>query len=110
MDLFLVLYGFGEIISTLHAIEENTRVKKEVKPAYKAPAEKIAKNQKQKNAAPKAEKILEEQPEEQAEEQPEDDEEGDEEYVAPQVRCPKCRKEHDFDYPKCPYCGHKYEQ
>ena len=23
----------------------------------------------------------------------------------PQVRCPRCGKKHDFDYPKCPYCG-----
>ena len=24
----------------------------------------------------------------------------------PQVRCPNCGNQHDFDYPKCPYCGH----
>lgn len=24
----------------------------------------------------------------------------------PQVRCPACGQNHDFDYPKCPYCGH----
>lgn len=23
----------------------------------------------------------------------------------PQKKCPKCGKSHDFDYPKCPYCG-----
>jgi DNA-directed RNA polymerase subunit RPC12/RpoP len=23
----------------------------------------------------------------------------------PQVRCRACGKEHDFDYPACPYCG-----
>ena len=23
----------------------------------------------------------------------------------PQVRCPRCLKLHDFDYPNCPYCG-----
>jgi len=26
----------------------------------------------------------------------------------PQVRCPVCGKKHDFDYPKCPRCKHKY--
>ena len=24
----------------------------------------------------------------------------------PQVTCPNCGKEHDFDYPKCPHCNH----
>ncbi len=26
----------------------------------------------------------------------------------PQVRCPACGASHDFDYPKCPHCGHEY--
>ena len=26
----------------------------------------------------------------------------------PQKKCPKCGQEHDFDYPKCPYCKHDY--
>lgn len=26
----------------------------------------------------------------------------------PQRTCPKCGKEHDFDYPKCPYCFYDY--
>lgn len=25
----------------------------------------------------------------------------------PQVKCPRCGKMHDFDYPKCPFC--KYQ-
>lgn len=25
----------------------------------------------------------------------------------PQKTCPKCGKQHDFDYPRCPYCGHE---
>ena len=25
-----------------------------------------------------------------------------------QRRCPKCGFAHDFDYPKCPLCGHTY--
>lgn len=29
-------------------------------------------------------------------------------YGVPQVQCPKCGKRHDFDYPKCVYCGHSY--
>lgn len=26
----------------------------------------------------------------------------------PQVRCPRCGRRHDFDYPKCPYCENEY--
>ena len=26
----------------------------------------------------------------------------------PQKKCPTCGKEHDFDYPRCPYCKHDY--
>lgn len=26
----------------------------------------------------------------------------------PQVQCPSCGRRHDFDYPKCVYCGHSY--
>jgi rubrerythrin len=26
----------------------------------------------------------------------------------PQKKCPTCGREHDFDYPKCPYCHHDY--
>lgn len=26
----------------------------------------------------------------------------------PQRICPECGTEHDFDYPKCPKCGHAY--
>ena len=26
----------------------------------------------------------------------------------PQRKCPQCGKDHDFDYPECPHCGHPY--
>lgn len=26
----------------------------------------------------------------------------------PQRKCPKCGKQHDFDYPQCPHCGYDY--
>lgn len=26
----------------------------------------------------------------------------------PQRTCPNCGKPHDFDYPRCPFCGHDY--
>ena len=26
----------------------------------------------------------------------------------PQKKCPTCGREHDFDFPKCPYCKHYY--
>ena len=25
-----------------------------------------------------------------------------------QKKCPTCGREHDFDYPRCPYCKHDY--
>lgn len=25
----------------------------------------------------------------------------------PQIRCPVCGRNHDFDYPRCPYCEHE---
>lgn len=27
----------------------------------------------------------------------------------PQKICPECGTSHDFDYPKCPHCGHDYQ-
>ncbi len=30
--------------------------------------------------------------------------------VLPQKICPKCGRQHDFDYPKCPYCHYDYFQ
>lgn len=27
----------------------------------------------------------------------------------PPKTCPQCGKQHDFDYPKCPYCGHEWK-
>lgn len=26
----------------------------------------------------------------------------------PQKKCPKCGRQHDFDFPKCPYCNYNY--
>ena len=26
--------------------------------------------------------------------------------ILPQIKCPSCETEIDFDYPKCPFCGH----
>ena len=34
------------------------------------------------------------------------DDDGEDEM--PQRTCPKCGKTHDFDYPRCPFCGHDY--
>ena len=30
------------------------------------------------------------------------------EQPTPQRKCPNCGREHDFDYPKCPFCSHDY--
>ena len=31
-----------------------------------------------------------------------------EDEALPQRTCPNCGKTHDFDYPRCPFCGHDY--
>lgn len=31
-----------------------------------------------------------------------------EDEATPQRTCPNCGKTHDFDYPRCPFCGHDY--
>ena len=36
-------------------------------------------------------------------------EEGNAEKL-PQKQCPECGKWHDFDYPKCPFCKHNYDE
>lgn len=36
------------------------------------------------------------------------DEDAERMDMLPQKTCPKCGGEHDFDYPKCPYCNHEY--
>ncbi len=30
------------------------------------------------------------------------------EQTTPQRKCPNCGREHDFDYPKCPFCSYDY--
>jgi len=35
---------------------------------------------------------------------------SEEEDALPQKKCPSCGKMHDFDYPKCPFCKHNYNQ
>ncbi|MBE7026720.1 MAG: hypothetical protein E7410_04060 [Ruminococcaceae bacterium] len=32
----------------------------------------------------------------------------DEQSEIAQSICPTCGKKHDCDYPKCPFCGHRY--
>ena len=32
----------------------------------------------------------------------------DEDSEIAQKKCPRCGKEHDFDYPKCPFCKYDY--
>ena len=33
---------------------------------------------------------------------------GDTAEDIPQTTCPICGSQHDFDYPKCPFCKHEY--
>ena len=35
---------------------------------------------------------------------------SEEEDALPQKKCPNCGTMHDFDYPKCPFCKHNYNQ
>ena len=35
-------------------------------------------------------------------------EEEEEEEKIPEIKCPRCGKMHDFDYPKCPFCKYDY--
>ncbi len=28
----------------------------------------------------------------------------------PQKQCPNCGQQHDFDYPKCPFCKYEYNE
>lgn len=39
-----------------------------------------------------------------------DGENFDYETSMPKTTCPSCGTQHDFDYPKCPNCGYKYEE
>lgn len=34
--------------------------------------------------------------------------EDDQNEDLPQTTCPHCGRSHDFDYPKCPFCGYSY--
>ncbi|MBR5871601.1 MAG: hypothetical protein IKZ09_11260 [Clostridia bacterium] len=34
----------------------------------------------------------------------------DHEEGLPQRRCPKCGKQHDFEYPRCPFCKYDYSK
>lgn len=38
-----------------------------------------------------------------------DDALSEDEDAIPQKTCPVCNTVHDFDYPKCPKCNHKYD-
>ena len=33
---------------------------------------------------------------------------GGEPSPLPQTSCPACGRQHDFDYPRCPFCGYEY--
>ncbi|MBQ9735269.1 MAG: hypothetical protein IJV96_00600 [Clostridia bacterium] len=73
------LYALGEITTTLSDIERNTR------PNLANGAE-----------TPKKKKIFSPAPIAPAD------------GSTPQIVCPKCGTQHDFDYPKCPKCKYEY--
>ncbi|MBO5715387.1 MAG: hypothetical protein J6S23_03210 [Clostridia bacterium] len=88
---YYMMFGFGEIIIKLYEIEENTR-SKDVK----------GKKGKKRNNSQ-----VEESSNENYDEEIFDDDFDD---SIPKITCPDCHTNHDFDYPKCPNCGHKYEE
>lgn len=81
----LFLYGFGELIEST---AENKRINRRILAALTG--EKLD----------DVKKTL-------AKETAEEDIPADE--ALPQRECPKCGFKHDFDYPKCPACGHGYK-
>lgn len=86
------LYGFGEIITQLKIL------------AGTQETDEPEKSRKEKKTADRASKQKETEPEV----EPEDEPEEDEEYVIPQLVCPKCGTQHDYDYPRCPKCKYEY--
>jgi hypothetical protein len=88
---YYMMFGFGEIIIKLYEIEENTR----------------SKNVKGKKGKKRNNSQVEESSNENYDEEIFDDDFDD---SIPKITCPDCHTKHDFDYPKCPNCGHKYEE
>lgn len=88
---YYMMFGFGEIIIKLYEIEENTR----------------SKNVKGKKGKKRNNSQVEESNNENYDEEIFDDDYDD---SIPKITCPDCHTKHDFDYPKCPNCGHKYEE
>lgn len=88
---YYMMFGFGEIIIKLYEIEENTR----------------SKNEKGKKGKKRNNSQVEESSNENYDEEIFDDDFDD---SIPKITCPDCHTKHDFDYPKCPNCGHKYEE
>lgn len=78
-----LLYGFGEIIDKLCEIEDKTRLKTPNK------------KKEEQNS-----KVYIENP---------TGDYDDTEFSIPQVVCPNCGMQHDFDYPKCPKCKYEYD-
>lgn len=108
----LLVYGFGEIVDKhcdpVYGDAKSSKTVKAAKPADKR-VEVSGKEYRQAKKAyneskntPPAIPRIEEDEDEMLVIEAEDD------GSVPQTICPKCGKEHDFDYPKCPYCKYKY--
>lgn len=81
----LFLYGFGELIEST---AENKRINRRILAALTGEAlDDVKKDLQQESAL----------------------EEGVHNEALPQRQCPHCGLTHDFDYPKCPGCGHRYK-
>lgn len=106
---YYLMFGFGEVIIKLYEIEENTRPQTTHRgKAYKTSTKRQKSFQ---NSVPQSVTNNTNEASEEAFKDFDDEYFSDIDYEdsLPQKTCPKCGNRHDFDYPKCPNCGHKYE-
>ena len=94
-----VLYAFGELVEDVHAMRKNN---------HKQPQSKSSLSQDEmiKNAKKEYKNTIKTQ--KQYGSTTTHEQYDDSGFSVPQIKCPKCGIEHDFDYPKCPNCKHKY--
>ena len=108
----LALYGFGEIIQKLTAIEKNTRCFTFLKNDSNAENGECFVDSEETTKSPRGmsevfggiKKFVNE-----VGENPGIDTDQSVADELPKVVCPECGTKHDIDYPRCPKCKHKYD-
>lgn len=107
----LALYGFGEIIQKLTAIEKNTRCFKSLKNDSNAENEDFSDDEDVREQSYGMGEILcsiKKFTNKIGESIGIDSDKSIADEL-PKVICPVCGTEHDMDYPRCPKCKHKYD-